>query len=172
MTFYKKRTPKRSKKSYKPGSVLEHHLSSPYITVWLKPPPKSCGHSILFHGVASGGVYSLNKSPCLRGCSYHPFPSLPIARRFLSVALSLKSPSLAVSQHHCPVKPGLSSCEDFHLSPAMLCFSTVDYTKCLFLSQVFSKIKSTPTYAFSFSFSSKKTWRPATLPVEKHACKL
>ncbi len=27
----------------------------------------------------------------------------------LSVALSLRSPPLAVSQHHCPVEPGLSS---------------------------------------------------------------
>ena len=42
--------------------------------------------------------------------SYPTFPSLPrLARRFISVALSLKSPSPDVIRHPCPVELGLSS---------------------------------------------------------------
>ena len=41
--------------------------------------------------------------------SYPAFPSLPLARRFISVALSLKSPSPDVIRHPCPVELGLSS---------------------------------------------------------------
>ncbi len=42
--------------------------------------------------------------------SYRTFPQSPyIARHLFSVALSLRSPSPAVSRHPCPVEPGLSS---------------------------------------------------------------
>ena len=42
--------------------------------------------------------------------SYPTFPSLPnTIRRFISVALSLKSPSPDVIRHPCPVELGLSS---------------------------------------------------------------
>ena len=42
--------------------------------------------------------------------SYPTFPSLPkLIRRFISVALSLKSPSPDVIRHPCPVELGLSS---------------------------------------------------------------
>lgn len=42
--------------------------------------------------------------------SYSTFPSLPFAWRFISVALSLKSPSPAVNWHPCSMELGLSSC--------------------------------------------------------------
>lgn len=61
--------------------------------------------------LASGGVYSRNMSPCFRVRSYRTFPSLPAVRlrRFISVALFLWLPTLAVSKHPCSVMLGLSS---------------------------------------------------------------
>ena len=51
-----------------------------------------------------------------RVSSYLAFPPLPAdaqtpSRRYISVALFLKSPSAGVTRYPCPVEPGLSSCE-------------------------------------------------------------
>ena len=47
--------------------------------------------------------------------SYLAFSSLPACRRLFSVALSLRLPSLGVTQHHCSLEPGLSSCTFFRI---------------------------------------------------------
>ena len=41
--------------------------------------------------------------------SYTAFSPLPLAGRYLSVALVLRSPSAGVTRYPCPMKPGLSS---------------------------------------------------------------
>ena len=50
---------------YKPGSVLNDHLSSPVVADRIKPPPENGRAGLLFsHGVAPDRVYSINMSPC------------------------------------------------------------------------------------------------------------
>gem|GEM_PF-6294414 len=44
---------------------------------------------------------------------FQPYRSPESDRRYLSVALSLKSPSPGVTRHPCPMEPGLSSCAAF-----------------------------------------------------------
>jgi len=65
-------------------------------------------------GLAPGGVYPA--IPVTRDAvrSYRTLSSLPPAQKrkeggLLSVALSLRSPSLAINQHRISVEPGLSS---------------------------------------------------------------
>ena len=61
-------------------------------------------------GLAPGGVYPA--IPVTRDAvrSYRTLSSLPVLTGgLLSVALSLRSPSLAVNQHRISVEPGLSS---------------------------------------------------------------
>ena len=41
-------------------------------------------------------------------------------RRYISVALSLKSPSPGVTRHHCPLEPGLSSYMPFQAISAII----------------------------------------------------
>ena len=59
--------------------------------------------------------YSPSISLCL-----HSFRITPerIARRYISVALFLKSPSAGVTRYPCPVEPGLSSSAGFRLAAA------------------------------------------------------
>ena len=73
------------------------------------------------HGVAPDRVYSSALSPGRRVVSYTAFPPLPRgARRFVSVALVLMSPSAGVTRYPCPVEPGLSSRTAFRLMPAAI----------------------------------------------------
>ena len=53
------------------------------------------------------------------------FPGAPIwgMRRYLSVALFLKSPSAGVTRYPCPVEPGLSSWTAFQPAHATVCFT-------------------------------------------------
>ena len=60
-------------------------------------------------GVASDRVYMASHVTAGSVSSYLAFPSLPLARRFISVALSLRSPSADVIRYPSPMKPGLSS---------------------------------------------------------------
>ena len=61
-------------------------------------------------GFAPGGVYPAISVTRNAVRSYRTLSSLPaVAGGLLSVALSLRSPSLAVSQHRVSVEPGLSS---------------------------------------------------------------
>ena len=61
------------------------------------------------YGVASDRVYMTPLVTKGMVSSYLAFPSLPLARRFISVALFLRSPSADVIRYPCPMKPGLSS---------------------------------------------------------------
>ena len=60
-------------------------------------------------GVASDRVYMAFCVTVESVSSYLAFPSLPLARRSISVALSLRSPSADVIRYPSPMKPGLSS---------------------------------------------------------------
>ena len=69
-------------------------------------------------GLASSGVYMC--PPCYQrgGSLLHCLSTLTCRRmRFISVALSLKSPSAAVSSYPCPAEPGLSSWAAFRRCP-------------------------------------------------------
>jgi len=61
-------------------------------------------------GLAPGGVYPAATVTSSAVRSYRTLSSLPYEYGgLLSVALSLRSPSLAVNQHRISVEPGLSS---------------------------------------------------------------
>lgn len=61
-------------------------------------------------GLAPGGVYPATAVTSGAVRSYRTLSSLPDkSGGLLSVALSLRSPSLAVNQHRISVEPGLSS---------------------------------------------------------------
>jgi len=61
-------------------------------------------------GLAPGGVYPAISVTRDAVRSYRTLSSLPsVLGGLLSVALSLRSPSLAVNQHRISVEPGLSS---------------------------------------------------------------
>ncbi len=60
-------------------------------------------------GVASDRVYRASHVTAGSVSSYLAFPSLPLSRRFISVALSRRSPSADVIRYPSPMKPGLSS---------------------------------------------------------------
>lgn len=63
--------------------------------------------------LAAGGVYLLRMSPYVAVSSYlTPFTLTDEVGGIVSVALSLESPLVAVSNCLCPVLPGLSSCRE------------------------------------------------------------
>lgn len=79
---------------------------------------------VRFHGVAPDRVYSDEQFPVIGRALISAFPPLPPislqkpeflqrthdgGRRYISVALFLKSPSAGVTRYPCPVEPGLSS---------------------------------------------------------------
>lgn len=92
----------------KPSSVLDGHLSRTYVSARFKRSGGVCGPLFVLPFLHRVGFTSRIVAK-LRVSSYLAFPSLPLARRFLSVALSLKSPSPGVTRHSCPVMLGLSS---------------------------------------------------------------
>ena len=146
---------------YKPGSVIDSHLSRRIVAGALQPPPrKQPGRPCFLHGVAPDRVYSIGRfhadacaltarfhpylvrrkklhilrSAAKRHCSYIPFfllyrgkqrfprllpnverwlhvsEQLAIwTRRYISVALFLRSLWAGVTRYPCPVEPGLSS---------------------------------------------------------------
>jgi hypothetical protein len=99
---------------YKPGSVFDNHLSWPDISEWLQPPARDWrAANMSLCGVAPGGVYIDRQVAMPLVSSYLTFPPLQSGGnsklRYISVALSLKSPSPGVTRHPCPVEPGLSS---------------------------------------------------------------
>ena len=65
-------------------------------------------HNVPYGCCFEQGLHSRKVASALVS-SYLAFPSLPLSRRFLSVALSLGSPPAAVSSYSVSVKPGLSS---------------------------------------------------------------
>ena len=87
--------------------------------------PEAAGPAMCFHhGVAPDRVYIDGQSPAV-GCAltapFHPYRAK--ARRYLSVALFLKSPSAGVTRYPCPVEPGLSSWTAFQPAHATVCFT-------------------------------------------------
>ena len=117
----------------KPGSVFDSHLSRRTVASTLKPPLGSGRASLdaSNHGVAPDRVYSDGHSRAV-GCAltapFHPYLTPYGApkgdmRRYLSVALFLKSPSAGVTRYPCPVEPGLSSRPAFRPGRATVCLT-------------------------------------------------
>ena len=122
----------------KPGSVSGSHLSRRRVSAPLEPPPRD-GRGALARMPAFGPVPPWRCSG--RGLQdrrvaapavspYLAFPPLPIRHgckagnaggRYISVALSLKSPSPGVTRRPCRVEPGLSSCARFRIAHAAAC---------------------------------------------------
>ena len=133
---------------YKPGSVIDSHLSRRSVAAALKPPPRKrpgrpYASSTVLHRIeftapqcshAAGELLprlsTLTSStqapdPALHRRRQSALPSLCLlspqkpaflrgphhrtVRRYISVALFLKSPSAGVTRYPCPVVPGLSS---------------------------------------------------------------
>ena len=104
----------------KPDSVENGHLSRRTVADALQPPPRGLpGKHCPLRGVAPDRVYITGLSPtggCALTAPFHPYRRK--LRRYLSVALVLKSPSAGVTRYPCPMEPGLSSRTDFRLVPA------------------------------------------------------
>ena len=124
MQVFRKKTKKRDllgvtrKVSYfyrkssvcKPSSVLDGYLSTPIVTEGLK---RICRDAEQAFGLSSCTEWGLHARVVTKTCvgSYPAFPPLQLALRYISVALSLKSPSQDVILHSCSVVLGLSSWE-------------------------------------------------------------
>ena len=88
-----------------------NHLSRPDVATRLKQPTRDTTGSRII-SVRSCFGWGLHSRFCYQKCGEllpRLFTLTRINGRYLSVALSLKSPSQAVSLHSCPVEPGLSS---------------------------------------------------------------
>ena len=94
----------------KPSSVLDGYLSTPIVTEGLK---RICRDAEQAFGLSSCTEWGLHARVVTKTCvgSYPAFPPLQLALRYISVALSLKSPSQDVILHSCSVVLGLSSWE-------------------------------------------------------------
>jgi len=94
---------------------LDSHLSRPYVAVRLKPPLRTAGQALCPPTVLLlDRVYRTGQSPAGQWALtslFHPYRLY--CRRFISVALFLKSPSAGVTRYPCPMEPGLSSCTNF-----------------------------------------------------------
>ena len=96
---------------------MGNYLSSCKITLAIKPSFEvMCRANNPSVDVAADRVYMAGNVSTPSVSSYLAFPSLPLSRRFLSVALSLGSPPAAVSSYSVSVKPGLSSGSPCRLS--------------------------------------------------------
>ena len=77
-----------------------------------------------YRGVAADRVYMNGHSRAVPWALTPRFhPCCPNGRRYLSVALFLKSPSAAVSRYPCPAQPGLSSHPRFRSGCATALFA-------------------------------------------------
>ena len=92
----------------KPSSVLDGYLSTPIVTEGLK---RVCRDAEQAFDLCSCTEWGLHARVVTKTCvgSYPAFPPLQLALRYISVALSLKSPSQDVILHSCSVVLGLSS---------------------------------------------------------------
>lgn len=96
----------------KPGSVWGNHLSSQIVAYMVKRI-SACGRAALNANLlAADRVYLHAMSPWNAVSSYltrFTFSLQQVRGSFVSVALSLESPPVAVSDCHCSTLPGLSS---------------------------------------------------------------
>lgn len=127
----------------KPGSVVDGHLSRMHVAVHLKPPVGTIGQIIVPVGVAADRVYRPPMLPWDVVSSYLAFPplrkreSLP---RYISVALSLKSPSPDV------IRRPVLCCPDFPhgaFAPRdrkAILFSEKHYSTFFLFCRVFSSV--------------------------------
>ena len=103
---------------YKPGSVIDSHLSRRIVAGALKPPDRrQPGKPCLLCGVAPDRVYSNGRFHTPLGALLPHLSTLTVrriaAQRFISVALFLRSLWAGVTRYPCPAEPGLSSCTAF-----------------------------------------------------------
>ena len=97
--------------TYKPGSVFDNHLSRYDISIILKPPLRD-GRAAQCPVSRCCSRWGLHSQICyhIAGELLPHLSTLTVfLRRYISVALSLKSPSPVISRHPCPMEPGLSS---------------------------------------------------------------
>ena len=103
-------------RNYKPGSVIDSHLSRRTVAGTLKPPPRRrSGRPCVSSTVLLRIEFTAPRCSHAAGELLPRLSTLTLprgaARRYISVALFLKSPSAGVTRYPCPVEPGLSSCE-------------------------------------------------------------
>ena len=103
---------------------MDSHLSRRTVAGALKPPPESsragfaqkrCFPTVLLR-IEFTATDASTPSGGLLPPPFHPYRT--DVRRYISVALFLKSPSAGVTRYPCPVEPGLSSRTAFRLMPA------------------------------------------------------
>ena len=105
---------------YKPGSVIDSHLSRRSVAAALKPPPRKrpgrpYASSTVLHRIEFTAPHCLQPASEL----LPHFSTLTRSLgRFVSVALVRGSPLAGVTRYPCPVEPGLSSRTAFRLVPA------------------------------------------------------
>ncbi len=80
---------------------------------------KRAVYALCFVNLASDGVYMATFVTKGTVRSYRAFPPLPKNRRFISVALSLRSPSPGFLRRPCSMMLGLSSLTFFHTPPRL-----------------------------------------------------
>jgi|GEM_PF-6825137 len=103
----------------KPGSVIDSHLSRRTVAGALQPPSrKQPGRPCFLCGVAPDRVYSNGRFHTPLGALLPHLSTLARGgasrlRRFISVALFLRSLWAGVTRYPCPAEPGLSSCAAF-----------------------------------------------------------
>ena len=99
----------------KPGSVIDSHLSRRTVAGALQPPSrKQPGKPCFLCGVAPDRVYSNGRFHTPLGALLPHLSTLAGGgasrlRRFISVALFLRSLWAGVTRYPCPAEPGLSS---------------------------------------------------------------
>ena len=112
----------------KPGSVIDSHLSRRTVAGALQPPSrKQPGRPCLLCGVAPDRVYSNGRFHTPLGALLPHLSTLAGGgasrlRRFISVALFLRSLWAGVTRYPCPAEPGLSSWTTFRPVHAAVCF--------------------------------------------------
>ena len=122
----------------KPGSVFDSHLSSRIVANAVKPPRERPGKPVAPIAVLLRIEFTATDTLEPSGELLPRLSTLTLrqaARRYISVALFLKSPSAGVTRYPCPVEPGLSSGTGFRLVPA-----TVWLTRMLILQNVWVKV--------------------------------
>ena len=112
----------------KPGSVFDSHLSRRTVAGTLKPPPEDgraslvCPPTVLLR-IEFTATDSSQPSGALLPHLSTLTGTARLWRRYISVALFLKSPSAGVTRYPCPVEPGLSSWTAFRPAHATVCFT-------------------------------------------------